>query len=202
MVAALGYDAGKIRVPLHQFVTISEGGQTKRMSTRKGEFVTLDELVDDVGPDAVRYFMLARAAESHMDFDLELARKHSNENPVYYVQYAHARIAGILRNVSDQQLVAQSHELEAEDALSVEERELVKRLLEFPQVAREAAERRAPHAIPNYAIRVADDFHRFYHHHRVLGSESEGFRLALCAGTQQIVAHCLDLVGVEAPERM
>jgi arginyl-tRNA synthetase len=86
--------------------------------------------------------------------------------------------------------------------LAAEERELVKRLLEFPQVAREAAERRAPHAIPIYAIRVADDFHRFYHEHRVLESENEGFRLGLCAATQSVIARCLDLIGVEAPERM
>ena len=100
MVAALGYPADRIRVILHQFVTLSEGGETVRMSTRRGEFVTLDELVDDVGPDAVRYFMLARSPESHMDFDLELARKQSNENPVYYIQNAHVRCASMMRSRS------------------------------------------------------------------------------------------------------
>jgi arginyl-tRNA synthetase len=121
---------------------------------------------------------------------------------VYYVQYAHARIAGILRNAGEEGLVTDRYKGEVAESLAVEERELVKRLLEFPVVAAEATERRAPHAIPTYAIRVADDFHRFYHEHRVLGSESEGFRLALCAATQRVVARCLDLIGVEAPERM
>ena len=116
---------------------------------------------------------------------------------MYYVQYAHARIAGILRNAS-----------EAPDASAVpaelarEERDLIKRLAEFPTIVLEATERRAPHALPIYAIRAADDFHRFYHDHRVVGSAAEPFRLALCRATQHVIARCLDLIGVEAPERM
>jgi arginyl-tRNA synthetase len=113
------------------------------------------------------------------------------------VQYAHARIAGILRNAG-----GAVPALEPTPVLATEERELVKRLAEFPEVVAEAVERRGPHAVPTYAIRVADDFHRFYHHHRVLESESEAFRLGLCRATQVVIATCLDLVGVEAPERM
>jgi arginyl-tRNA synthetase len=117
---------------------------------------------------------------------------------VYYVQYAHARIAGILRNAESE--AAADPAIVGE--LAPEERDLVKRLAEFPALVAEAAERRAPHAIPTYAIRVADDFHRFYHHHKVLGSEQESFRLGLCRATQRVVARCLDLIGVDAPERM
>jgi arginyl-tRNA synthetase len=116
---------------------------------------------------------------------------------VYYVQYAHARIAGILRNAGD---TVREPTLEA--PLAREERDLVKRLLEFPAVAAQSTERRAPHAVPIYAIRVADDFHRFYHEHRVLESEQESFRLGLVSGTQRVIARCLDLVGVSAPEAM
>jgi len=116
---------------------------------------------------------------------------------VYYVQYAHARIAGILRNAGDARVAP-----EPSGPLEPEERELVKRLAEFPAVVREATERRGPQGIPAYAIRVADDFHRFYHEHRVLESEQQAFRLALCRATQTVIARCLQLVGVDAPERM
>jgi arginyl-tRNA synthetase len=136
-----------------------------------------------------------------MEIDVELAAEKTQKNPVYYVQYAHARIAGILRNAGEG-LVAQSHKTGLAAPLAAEERDLVKRLLELPDLAAEAAERRGPHAIPTYAIRVADDFHRFYHRHKVLGSEQEAFRLGLCRATQAVVARSLDLIGVEAPERM
>ena len=147
--------------------------------------------------DAARWYLVSRGHDQTIELDVDLAQERTNKNPVYYVQYAHARIAGILRNADGGQCDAG-----APTALAVEERELVKRLLEFPQVAAEATERRAPHAIPIYAIRVADDFHRFYHVHRVLESEQEAFRLALVAAVQGVIARCLDLVGVEAPERM
>jgi arginyl-tRNA synthetase len=116
---------------------------------------------------------------------------------VYYVQYAHARIAGILRNAG-----AATTSPEAPSELSGEERELIKRLADFPGVAAEATHRRGPHALPTYSIRLADDFHRFYHGHRVLESEAEAFRLALCQATRAVIARSLDLIGVEAPERM
>jgi arginyl-tRNA synthetase len=156
--------------------------------------------------DAARWYLVSRGHDQTIELDVELAAEKTQKNPVYYVQYAHARIAGILRNaeaVSDTLSTDRGRGTgPAGSALAAEERELVKRLLEFPQVAADAAERRAPHAIPTYAIRVADDFHRFYHEHRVLESEREGFRLALCVATQSIIARCLDLIGVEAPERM
>jgi arginyl-tRNA synthetase len=132
-----------------------------------------------------------------MDVDVDLAREKSEKNPVYYVQYAHARIAGIMRNAGAAEV---SPEPSGEPA--PEERDLVKRLAEFPAVVAEATERRGPHALPVYAIRLADDFHRFYHRHRVLESEEQAFRLALCEATRTVIARTLDLVGVDAPERM
>jgi arginyl-tRNA synthetase len=118
---------------------------------------------------------------------------------VYYVQYAHARVAGILRNAPVPGTVPETG---PKQPLEREERDLIKRLAEFPAVVAEATERRAPHGVPTYAIRVADDFHRFYHEHRVLESEQRDFRLALCRATQHVIARSLDLIGVEAPERM
>ena len=138
-----------------------------------------------------------RSVGETIEIDVDLSAERSEKNPVYYVQYAHARIAGILRNAGD----AEASPV-PEAVLAPEERDLVKRLAEFPDVVREATERRGPHAVPTYAIRVADDFHRFYHHHRVLDSDAQAFRLGLCRATRTVIARCLDLIGVEAPERM
>jgi arginyl-tRNA synthetase len=198
----LGEDPARVEVLLYQLVHLVEGGETKKVSKRRGDVVFLDELLDTIGVDAARWYLVSRGHDQTIDIDVDLATERTQKNPVYYVQYAHARIAGILRNADENGLVPDRYKVVLEQPLASEERDLVKRLLEFPALVAEAAERRAPHALPTYAIRVADDFHRFYHHHRVLGSESEGFRLALCAATQQIVARSLDLVGVEAPERM
>ena len=194
----LGHPRESVEVLVYQLVHLVEGGRAKKMSKRRGDVVFLDELVDAIGVDAARWYLVSRGHDQTIELDVELAAEKTQKNPVYYVQYAHARIAGILRNAGDEQPGAGA----LNGALEPEERELVKRLLEFPQVAREAAERRAPHAVPIYAIRVADDFHRFYHHHRVLESEQRAFRLGLARATQLVIARCLDLVGVSAPERM
>ena len=194
--AMLGYDPDRIEVLIYQLVHIVEGGQTKKISKRRGDVVFLHELIDKVGIDATRWYLVSRGHDQTIDIDVDLAAERTQKNPVYYVQYAHARIAGILRNAGETAEGARPAEL------AREERDLIKRLLEFPVVAAEAAERRAPHAIPIYAIRVADDFHRFYHEHRVVGSETEAFRLALVRATQHVIARALDLIGVEAPERM
>jgi arginyl-tRNA synthetase len=167
------------------------------MSKRRGDVVFLDDFVDEVGIDAARWFLVNRGHDQTIELDVDLARERSEKNPVYYVQYAHARIAGILRNAcSAEPSASLAHEPTAS------ERDLVKRLVEFPGVAAEATERRGPHAIPVYAVRLADDYHRFYHHNRVLGSDEQAFRLALCTATKSVIARCLDLVGVEAPDRM
>ena len=198
----LGHTRESVEVLIYQLVHLVERGQAKRMSKRRGDVVFLDELLDTIGVDAARWYLVSRGHDQAIEIDVELAAERTQKNPVYYVQYAHARIAGILRNAGEDGLVAQSHKADRAPTLAPEERELVKRLLEFPALVATAAERRAPHAIPTYAIRVADDFHRFYHEHRVLGSDEQAFRLALCAATQLVVRRCLDLIGVEAPEQM
>ncbi len=193
----LGYDPERVEVLLYQLVHLASGGEQKKMSKRRGDVVFLDEFMDEIGVDAARWYLANRSPDQTIEIDVDLAAERSEKNPVYYVQYAHARIAGILRNAGDAEVSAQPVV-----PLATEERDLVKRLAEFPDVAAEATERRGPHAIPTYAIRVADEFHRFYHHHRVLGSEQQAFRLGLCLATRSVIARCLDLIGVAAPERM
>jgi arginyl-tRNA synthetase len=193
----LGYDPERIEVLIYQLVHLTKGGQQTKMSKRRGDVVELDELLDEVGVDAARWYLVDRSPDQAIDIDVDLAAEKSQKNPVYYVQYAHARIAGILRNAGDAEVSARpvGH-------LSPEERELVKRLAEFPTVVAEAAERRGPHGVPVYAIRVADDFHRFYHENRVLESDQQAFRLALSTATQNVIWRALQLIGVEAPETM
>ncbi|MEP7224663.1 MAG: arginine--tRNA ligase [Actinomycetota bacterium] len=194
----LGYDPERVEVLLYQMVHLTEGGQQKKVSKRRGDVVFLDELIDQVGIDAARWYLVNRGPDQTIEIDVDLAAEKSQKNPVYYVQYAHARIAGILRNAPE----GGSGALESPGELAPEEKDLIKRLAEFPDVVEEAVLRRGPHALPNYAIRVADDFHRFYHEHRVLESDSRAFRLGLVRATQGVIARSLDLVGVEAPERM
>jgi arginyl-tRNA synthetase len=193
----LGYDPDRVEVLIYQLVHLTKGGRQTKMSKRRGDVVFLDEFMDEVGVDAARWYLVNRGPDQTIEIDLDLAAERTQKNPVYYVQYAHARIAGILRNAGDADASPQARE-----PLAPEEKELIKRLAEFPAVVAEATERRGPQAIPVYAIRVADDFHRFYHEHRVLESEAQSFRLALVRATQSLISRSLDLVGVEAPERM
>ncbi len=195
---AMGYDPERVEVLLYQFVHLTRGGEATKMSKRAGDVVLLDELIDEVGVDAARWYLINRGPDQTIEIDVTLAAEKTQKNPVYYVQYAHARIAGILRNAGDAEV-----DPTPRAALEKEERDLIKRLAEFPAIVADATERRGPHAIPLYAIRVADDFHRFYHEHRVLGSgDAQPFRLALVRATQAVIARSLDLIGVEAPERM
>ncbi len=197
LAAAFGHDPESVEVLIYQLVHLVEGGEARQMSKRRGDVVFLDELIDQIGVDAARWYLVRSSHEQPMEIDVDLAREKSEKNPVYYVQYAYARIAGILRYAgSASRSAASAGELEPE------ERDLVKRLADFPGMVAEATERRGPHALPVYAIRVADDFHRFYHHHRVLESDAEAFRLALCEATKSVIARSLDLIGVEAHERM
>jgi len=194
----LDYDENRVEVLLYQLVHLTRGGEQARISKRRGDVVFLDDFIDEVGVDAARWYLVNRGPDQTIEIDVDLAAERTEKNPVYYVQYAHARIAGIRRNAGD----AESNTVLQGRSPEPEERDLIKRLAEFPAIAAEATERRGPHAIPTYAIRVADDFHRFYHRHRVLESEAQAFRLGLCTATQAVIALCLDLVGVEAPERM
>jgi arginyl-tRNA synthetase len=193
----LGYDPERVEVLLYQLVHLTKGGEQTKVSKRRGDVVFLDEFMDEIGVDAARWYLVNRGPDQTIEIDVDLAAERAQKNPVYYVQFAHARIAGILRNAGDAKASA-----EPSGPLAPEERELVKRLAELPALARYTLATRGPQGIPNYAIRVADDFHRFYTEHRVLESEQEAFRLGLCRATQTVIARCLDLVGVEAPERM
>jgi arginyl-tRNA synthetase len=195
--AMLGYDPARVEVLIYQLVHLTRGGEQTKMSKRRGDVVFLDELVDEIGVDAARWYLVDRGPDQTIEIDVDLAAEKTRKNPVYYVQYAHARVAGILRNAGDAEVSAA---LTA--PLERDERELIKRLLELPSVVADAVQKRGPQVVPTYAIRVADDFHRFYHDHRVLESDQRAFRLALCRATQRVIARSLDLVGVSAPDRM
>jgi arginyl-tRNA synthetase len=216
-IAALGADPDRYEAPIMQLVNFVEGGERARMSKRKGEFVTLDELLDDIGRDAARFFLMQRSHDTALDLDLDLARSQSQENPVYYVQYAHARIASILRKaeaegaVSGEQAIiaGAGDEVTLTTASEPAERELVRRLLELPDEISLAAEKRAPHRLTAYAMAVAADFHAFYRDCRVVGADAdsgikglEAARLGVCLATKRVIAGTLDLLGISAPESM
>jgi arginyl-tRNA synthetase len=205
-IAALGGDPEAFEAQIMSLVHVVEGGARVQMSKRSGDFVSLDDLLDDIGVDATRWFMLWRSHETTVDLDLELARSQSSENPVYYVQYAHARIASILRKAGP---AAEAVALAPEEGRSGQfepgEKALIKRLLEFPDEVAESAARRAPHRICAYSTAVAADFHAFYRDCQVVGAEGEGVegsRLALCLATKRTIAGALGLLGISAPERM
>jgi arginyl-tRNA synthetase len=206
-IAGLGADPDSLEVLIMRLVNIVEAGERARMSKRSGDFVSLDELIDDIGVDAARWFMLWRSHDTTVDLDLDLARRESSDNPVYYVQYAHARIASILRKAGGgaEEAAAEAGAPTPGTPLEPAERALIKRLLELPDEVREAAARRAPHRICSYATAVAADFHAFYRDCKVVGAEGEGVersRLALCLLTKRTIAAALGLLGISAPERM
>ncbi len=206
-IAALGADPEAFEALIMSLVHVVEEGERAQMSKRSGDFISLDELLDDIGVDATRWFMLWRSHETTVDLDLELARSQSSDNPVYYVQYAHARIASILRKAgaaAEEAATGLAAEMPAA-AMEASEKALIKRLLEFPEEIREAAARRAPHRVCAYSTAVAADFHAFYRDCQVVGAEGEGVersRLALCLCAKRTIASALGLLGISAPERM
>jgi arginyl-tRNA synthetase len=196
---ALGGDPERIEFPIMQLVNLLDRGERVQMSKRQGEFVTLDDLIDDIGVDTARFFLLQRSNDTALDLDLALAREHTAENPVFYVQYAHARIASILRKAGSGSAAPSP---DGDAALHPSERALVKKLLEWPDEVAVTAERRAPHRLTTYVHDTAQDFSAFYRDCKVVGSDSEAFRLALCNATKGVLAKGLELLGVEAPESM
>jgi len=202
MYEALGGDPEKLELLIMQFVHLVAGGSRAAMSKRAGEFVTLDYLLGEVGVDAARWFLLQRSHDTTIDLDLDLARQESAENPVYYVQYAHARIASILGRADG---AAPAVPASSGAELHPAERALILHLLAFPEEVAEAAVRRAPHRIATYALDLAQQFTAFYRDCKVLGAEGDGveeFRRALCVASQRTIATSLDLLGVDAPEEM
>ena len=200
----MGIPAGYPEYVLHQMVTVMKGGQELRISKRAGSYLTLRDLVDQVGADAVRYFFLMRKSDSHLIFDVDLATRQSEENPVYYVQYAHTRMAGIFRTAGLDPATVTGAEADLTMLREAEEQELIKRLGEFPGVVAKAAETLEPHRIVAYLEQLATAVNRWYHEHRVVGAppELERARLVLARGAQIVLANGLNLLGVTAPERM
>ena len=201
-IKALGFDSDKVKVLIHQFVTIMEKGEVVKMSTRKANFITLDELIDEVGSDVVRYFFNMRSISSHLNFDLELAKTQSDENPVFYLQYAHARISSILKMVKGEHLESSIDNLNL--LITEEEQNLLKKLHLFEDEILYDAENFESHRITAYLEELAALFHRFYTQCRIIGSEKKlaEARIALCIATQHILKNGLGILGVDAPDRM
>lgn len=205
-ISALGYDPERLVVKLVQFAILYRGGERVQMSTRSGSFVTLRELRDEVGNDACRFFYVTRKADQHMDFDLDLAKSESKDNPVYYIQYAHARVCSVLRKLSSEGMHwDQEQGLAALARLDTEaERDLVTALSKYPETLQNSAFNFEPHVLANYLRELASDFHTYYNGHKMLIEDAElrNARITLSAAVRQVLANGLKLLGVSAPEQM
>ena len=200
---ALGFPQGSFEVNIIQQVNLIRDGEIVKMSKRAGKIIEMKELIEEVGVDVARFFFVARRTQSPLDFDMDLAKKTSDENPVYYVQYAHARICNIIKHAAEKGVdFPQAANLELLD--KEEELTLIKKMMEFPDIIAKAVEYLEPHRIPNYLQEVAATLHRFYHHHKVVSDDSEltKARLLLIQGAKIVIANALKLLGVTAPERM
>ena len=199
----MGYDREAVRMLLIAWVRFVRDGVEIPMSKRSGEFITLDEVLDEVGVDAARWFFSSRAYTTGIDFDLELAKRQTNENPVYYVQYAHARASSILRNAADAGVATDAGRT-GELLRHPAEQALVRHLLDFPDALATAAERRETHEVPRYAYELASAFSAFYRDCKVLTEDEalSGARLALVDATRGVLANALDLLGISAPDSM
>jgi arginyl-tRNA synthetase len=200
---ALEYDTSNLRVLIHQFVTLTKGGEKVKMSTRKAEYVTLDELTKMVGKDVVRYFFIMRGMNTHLNFDIELAQDQSDNNPVYYLQYAHARICNIIRH-GEQQGITFNKDFDAAILNQDAEIVLLKQLNQFPSTMATALESLEPRNIANYLQSLATSFHKFYTECHVITENKELSlaRLALITATKNILSKGLDILGISSPERM
>lgn len=197
---AMGYNNNKkIDILLYQFVNLKRGDKKISMSTRAGEYVTLKEVVDEVGKDAARFFLLMRSADAPLEFDLELARQESKKNPVYYVQYSHARICSVFRKAK---VVPDNIECTIPIKVGIQEIELIKKLAHFPYLLLKCMELKAPHMLTEYIRDIATAFHKYYDTVRVLGTEMEESRLLLLKAVKIIIERGLNITGVNAPERM
>ncbi len=205
LTSALGVDQDRLDLLIYQLVTLKRGDETVRASKRTGDFVTLRELVEEIGPDACRFFFLSKAPGSQMEFDLDLAKRESDENPVYYIQYAHARIAGVFREALERGIVYEDGDVSL--LTHPAELELVRKMLQFPEVVELIADSLEPQALPHYSLDLAKAFHPFYQQCRVVSQNREELpitkaRLLLVDAVRVVFARCLDLMGMAAPERM
>lgn len=205
-VEALGYDAAKIKVIIHQMVTFVMDGKPVKMSKRSDNVYYMDELLDDIGVDVAQFFYVMRSANTHLEFDIALAKEQSDKNPVFYLQYAHARICGILRNAGD---VFPDYKTSGEVNYSLlnspEELSLMKILSVFPDVVAISAATFEPHKVITYLNEVAENYHRFYHNNRVINAEEKELsfaRLKLCEASKTVLQNGFEIIGISAPERM
>ena len=204
-VNALGFDANNLEVMLLQMVRLYRNGDIVKLSKRTGETITLRELMDEVGTDAARYFFCMRSLDSQLDFDMTLATEKSNENPVYYIQYAHARISSIARQLAEAGIEAvPTSELKLDTLVAPEELALIKKMGEYPELLARAARERAVHSVATYAYELAGLFHSFYNQCRILGVDKDvqQARIALVKAVGHTIRHALGILGVSAPERM
>jgi arginyl-tRNA synthetase len=202
---ALGGNPEELEMLIMQLVHLVRAGQRAQMSKRSGEFVTLDDLIEEIGVDAARWYLLSRSHDTTIDLDLDLAVKQSSENPVYYVQYAYARIASMLVKAGAERVREALQEAVSGQALHASERAAIKQLLDFPAEVEEATTRRAPHRIAAYALELAQAFTAFYRDCRVVGADTqtvESQRICLCVAVQRVLACCLHLLGLSAPQEM
>ncbi|MEW8683570.1 MAG: DALR anticodon-binding domain-containing protein, partial [Candidatus Thiodiazotropha endolucinida] len=203
---ALGDDPSKLDVLLVQFAILYRSGEKVQMSTRSGQFVTLRELRKEVGADAARFFYVMRKCEQHMDFDLDLAKSQSNDNPVYYVQYAHARICSVFQQAAEQSISVEDDPTAVDYALLSESHEqaLITSLAKYPEIVEAAALHEEPHQLTHYLRDLANDFHTYYNAHKFLIPDTalRNARLQLILATRQVVRNGLNLLGVSAPEKM
>jgi arginyl-tRNA synthetase len=201
----LGYDAGRLQVVLVQMVQLTRGGEPVRMGKRTGEFVSLEEVLQEVGPDAARFFFLLRKSDSHLDFDLDLAKQQSSENPVFYVQYAHARIASIFEQAGRNGIAIDAREAVPLDRLALaEELELIRRMIQVDDVLEDSVRELEPHRLAFYLLEFAGEFHRYYNRYRVISEDVDlsRARLLLLENVQKTIRRGLDILGVAAPMKM
>ena len=203
---AMGYAGDSLEVELVQFVTLYRGGEKMQMSTRSGEFVTLRQLRVEVGNDAARFFYVMRSNDQHLDFDMELAKSRTNDNPVYYIQYAHARVASVFRQIAEQELkYDQESGIKAFDRLAEShEKTLMSSLSRYPEIIELAATNRAPQHLVHYLRDLANDLHSYYNAHQFIVDDADlrNARLALIFATRTVIANGLAVIGVSAPEKM
>jgi len=201
----LGYDSTRLQVVLVQMVQLTRGGVPVRMGKRTGEFVSLEEVLEEVGADAARFFFLMRKSDSHLDFDLELAKKQSSDNPVFYVQYAHARVASIFEQAAKSAIALGARDsVQVERLELAEELELVRRMIQFNDVVADAVRDLEPHRMVFYLLELAGEFHRYYNRHRVISQDVDlsRARLLLLENVQKTIRRGLEILGVAAPLKM
>jgi len=202
-IKQLGCDTEKIKVIIHQFVTLTENGEPVKMSTRKAQYITLDELIEEVNTDVVRYFFIMRGINTHLNFDMDLAKDESDENPVYYLQYAHARLCNILKHAE-----TQGYKLDENIDLTPltldSEINLIKLLLEFPNIIEKTKDNLEPQSIANYLQSLAGMFHKYYAKERVVTEDTDktAARLVLVKALQIVLSNGLSVLGIHAPEKM